>query len=119
MGLDLTLLPFDADSERMNFSHTVLSCERRGQLFEEIQELRATPVPEDFTSYLSLDGEYEEHHYGQTHETPYGEPLTYVLAGQLWPFASHEDVMSQSKNRAIWAYLAELPPDTKVALYWH
>ena len=119
MGLDLNLLPFDGDMGSMNFSHTVLDCERRSQLFEELEGLPAVRVPEDFNTYLCKDDEYEESHYGNTQDTPYGEPLTYVLAEQLVPFASHEGVENHFKNRAIWAYLKELPPRTKVALYWH
>ena len=117
MGLDLALLPFDAD-EGIHFSHTVLKCERRIELFEEIMKLPSTRVPENFTTLLR-DDEYQETHYGNTQETPYGDPLTFMEVENLLRFSEHEGVQNHFKNRAIWAYLAYLPPRTKVALYWH
>lgn len=113
MGLDLTLLPFD--SER--FSHTVLTCERSIDLFEEIGKLQAVRVPTEFNTFVAQDDEHGDH-YGNTQDTPYGEPLTFVLVEQLLPFSKYEEVTDNFKNRAIWAYLKQLPRDTKVALYW-
>lgn len=119
MGLDLLLLPFDADFSDLSFSHTILNCERRRDLFDAIQQtLRETPVPEHFRSYVSqADG--RDSHYGITTETPYGESLGWVYAGDLRTFSEHPDVLDNERNRAIWAYLAQLPFRTKVALYWH
>lgn len=116
MGLDLYLLPFDEGSV---FSHTLLSCERRRDLFEVIMgRLSETPVPDTFYTYLSREDD-QDSHYGITTETPYGEPLGWVLASRLLEFAAHEGVRDNFTNRAIWAYLAELPSKTRVALYWH
>lgn len=119
MGLDLKLLPFDADHATIAFSHTVLNCERRRALFEcLLDNLNALPVPEEFRSYLSTDQDFEEHHYGVTTVTPYGEPLTWVEVEALLSYGDHVDVKGNYLNRAIWAYLGCLPPRTKVALYW-
>ena len=122
MGLDLSLLPFDADHEGLAFSHTVLDCERRRVLFDQIlaiEKAHGRDVPERFTSYLSRDDKYEDTHYGVTKDTPYGEPLKYVTAGQLVPLESRPEV-EDCKNRAVWAYLGALDdPQTKIALYWH
>jgi|SRR5579859_4604678 len=63
MGVDLTLLPFDADGNSLSFSHTVLSVERRRDLWTVITDLESDIVPEGFWSYLSREGD-QETHYG-------------------------------------------------------
>lgn len=127
MGLDLTLLPYDGRNEDWAASFTVLQCERRSGLFAaigDVETARATPVPKSFNSYLSRDDDnsahYTDSHYGNTQETPYGDPVHTLTAGELSrAFHDHEDVQDNALNRATWAYLANLPPDTRVALYWH
>jgi hypothetical protein len=117
MGLDLTLLPFD--SETVAFSHTVLNCNRTYALFDALVKEPAMKVPDGFTTYLSRDDKYEDTHYGITTETPYGEPLMFVELESLLKYKDHPSVVDVPKNRAVWAYLACLPPRTKVALFWH
>lgn len=122
MRLYLALLPFDADHGEWGFSHTILSLERRSELFDAIlklEEERGQPVPEEFGTYLCRDDEYEEAHYGNTQGTPYGEQLMWVSAGGLMGFGWHESISETPKNDAAWAYLRALPPQTKVALYWY
>lgn len=119
MGVDLALLPFDFESDRFSFSHTVLNTERRKDLWEEIARLESKAVPDGFNSYVSRNDDYEESHYGETLETPYGDRLTYVLASDLLAFWDHPGVKDEEKNRAVWAYLNCLNPQTKVALFWH
>lgn len=118
MGLDLRLLPFDADVDVVTFSHTILSCERRRELFEELLKLPSVEVPERFYSFTSREASCGESHYGVTRDTPYGEPLDYVRVKDLLAYSDHEGVTDNGKNRAIWAYLKCLPPENKVALYW-
>lgn len=125
MGLDLTLLPLDSPvgmPTGMAFSHTVLGCCRRGDLFDDImrsEKKRGVEVEKGFASYLSRNKDYEDAHYGETLETPYGEKLKHLSARDLVAFKNHADVRDNAKNRAIWAYLGELDPETRVALYWH
>lgn len=117
MGIDLNLLPFDGDWPNLAFSHTVLVCERHQDLFDVLVELPGEHVPKGFSSRLGRgpDGETT---YGETQETPYGEPLLWVTASQLVAWSPHPGVQGNWRNRAIWAYLAHIPPQTKVALYW-
>lgn len=115
MGVDLRLLPFDADSG-ISFSHTILDCDRDYPMFDAIQELDALPVPEGFTSFSGRCDECHDTCYGKTLKDPYGSPVLYVTASLL--VSVKHDQMSQ-KNRAIWAYLEHLAPSTKIALYWH
>lgn len=120
MGLDLTLLPVEADHGHWGFSHSVLSLDRDYKLFDRIQKIedkRSVPLPEDFTSYLSVDDGDGEPYYGQTTETPYGLPLKAVYAKDL--LKASEARRSSLRNQAAWAYLEKLPDGAKVALYWH
>jgi hypothetical protein len=123
MGVDLVLLPFDADSDIIAFSHTILNCFRRQDLFSvimDIEDQHGTPVPKGFSSFVSREGEdCEEPHYGETTTTPYGETLNWVFVNKLSELAEHPDVKDNHKNIAIWAYLKCLPDNTKIALYWH
>lgn len=117
LGTYLALLPFESGSEGRAFSYSVLECIQRSDLFERIRELIAVPVPRSFDTYFSRRGGKSSLH-GNTQTDRNGEPLTRVRALQLLPFASHESVGNSSRNKAIWAYLAQLPPKTWVALYW-
>jgi len=75
-------------------------------------------VPDDFTSYISKNDKYDEPHYGKTLEDFYGEPLRYLDVKDLLQFSNHEYVLDNYKNRAVWAYLKELPEDTKIVLFF-
>lgn len=119
MGIDLKLLPFDEDNNDLAYSHTILNCFRQTELFDSIQDLESRlgrPVSKNFDSYLRLTE--EGYQYGKTTRTPYDELLKFVLASDLLEFAAHSGVQENWKNRAVWAYLSELPATTKVALYW-
>ncbi len=114
MGLHLTLLPFWGN----DFSDTVLHCVDRCNLFEEIQKLPTERVPQYFESHLSREKDIETTHYGDTQSDGYGDTLNAVTVLQLLSLASHEAVLDNFVNRAIWAYIKELPSETKVAIYW-
>ena len=122
MGVDLRLLPYDADWGTGAFSHTILSCERRRELWEDIAKLPALPVDaKNFTCFASrkIDDPDAEDGYGRVYRDPYGEPMQYVTAQSLCRLSRKRAVRDNHTNRAIWAYLAQLPRQTKVALYWH
>lgn len=123
MGVDLSLLPFERPGmpDDWAISHSVLFCERRSNLFADIAEIEkkgAAIVPKDFGTYLCRAGGGDSH-YGNTQETPYGDPLRTLLVRDLLGFAKHEDVLDNPRNRAIWVYLAQINPETPVALFWH
>lgn len=110
MGLDLTLLPFYGDGKESNFAHTVLPLYRDGGSFEKMMDLQATDVDSGFCSYLSRNDDYEESHYGETLETPYGERLQWIRARYLKPLVT---------DAAVSAYLMTLDDNHKIALFWH
>jgi hypothetical protein len=119
MSVDLHLLPFDCDLPQFSYSHTVLSCTTSYPLWEEVKALATTPVPANFTAYVSRDATYDDPHYGVTTVDPYGQSVRACLAGDLAALHAHPGVQQHATNRAIWAYLAALPPSTRVALFWH
>ena len=119
MGLDLTLLPFDGEiSADFAYSHTMLPMSGDESVFRAIGKMGTQPVPMTFHSFTSRDGECEGAHYGQTWETPYGDPLTCVTARALLKVLAGLRVEGEHTLAAI-AYLKERDPSTKVALYWH
>lgn len=67
------------------------------------------------TSYWGTHEETGEPCYGVTTEDSYGDPVCYVLAGDLCQIP----IKDNGTTKAIWAYLSHLPPMTKVAVYWH
>jgi hypothetical protein len=119
MGLDLRLLPFEGElGQDSAFSHSVLSCSRNYDVFDAVQDIEKSKgrlVPRYFSTFLCRDDKYEESHYGNTQDTPYGERLKEVEVEDLLPVARY----ATGQNKAVWAYLAELPARTRIALYWH
>ena len=49
----------------------------------------------------------------------YDAPLCHVSCGDLLTLRFHEGVQDNPENRAAWAYLAELPPNARIVLYWY
>ena len=119
MGIDLILLPVDHYDQNWGYAHSLLSVNRSSNLFDKIRKLPSFDVPKDFSSYTSRDGKFEEPHYGNTIEDCYGDKVKFVEVKSLLKFKHHRDVRDSGKNSAIWAYLKELPENTKIALYWH
>lgn len=120
MGVDLKLLPFDAEFEIICFSHTVLYLERDQNLFNDILAIRPQMnVPNNFCSYLARTKDNPETHYGITIVDAHNQPLKYVYIESLLRLLSRVEVISSQKNSAVWAYLGALDSNTKVALYWH
>jgi len=122
MPIRLKLLPiFGGIRDFNNYSHSIIECAERSELAGEIESVareKGKIVPNDFTSYLSRDDNYEEPHYGKTLEDCYGSPLRYLDVKELLQFSDHKYVLDNYKNRAVWAYLKELPEDTKIVVYF-
>lgn len=131
--MELRLLPleYDAPDAGEGFSHTVLSCWGASagvagvpELFTAILDMSlrgtATDVPPGFKSYVSIGpaGTFPPH-YGVTAFTRFGRQVKCLTAAQLCTFADDPGVTNHHRNRAVWAYLAQLPPLTRIALFWH
>lgn len=114
MGVDLRLLPFDHDNGTFAYSHTILNFDGSYEFYDRINKLPQMPVPPDFTSFCGRSKKHDDTCYGETVETPYGEPVKFALAGDLAKVK-----LDGRWQEATQAYLKRLPPEAKVALYWH
>jgi len=119
MGVDLMLLPMTVDYDGMTaVAYTTLELERRHELWPLVRTLSMEPVPAFFETLLSPEGPEESWAAGNTQTDSYGSPLRCVLAEDLYSLADHPAVQGNHTNRAVWAYLAQLPAGMRVALYW-
>lgn len=115
MGIDVTFLPIEHESKDLCYSHTLLPLERRYDLQDEIRRLEPRILGRKISSYVGRDKEGEVC-YGDTDSDCYGDALTYLTSGELLLVDS---ATVEYKNKAIWAYLRELPADTKIVIYWN
>lgn len=118
MSLDLRLLPIDFDNGTYGFSHTVLSVDS-GRLWHDLLEgIHLTDVPDSFNTYLAVGADGEKC-YGDTQDTPYGEPLRAARVRDIVKALNAADLTTMGvRDLAAIAYLNALDPKTKVALYW-
>ena len=122
MGMDLQILPLY--NQRCDFSHDLLGFHRDYDIFNEIEEIEKELgieiSDEGINTYVSRnEEEYEDSHYGKTLNTPYGNKLKYVLAEHLKKAINPFYEKSSWKNKAIIAFVNELPDDLPVYLYWN
>lgn len=117
MGVDLRLLPFDCDKGDFAFSHTIIQFNRNYELWDAVENLPQLPVPKSFTSFSGRNEGWDDISYGETNEDPYGKPIQYTTAGELSSITG--EGLRTKWDAPTWAYLDALPPETKVALYWH
>lgn len=113
MSVFLRLIPFGRENDSLTFSHNFFNCDKDYYLFEQLKQISTFPVPPNFESFFDNENGYD---YGVITKTPYDEALTYALVKDLLECKPHSEAQT---NKAIWAYLKQLPPQTKVALYWH
>ncbi len=123
MGLDLQLLPAFSQSENCDISHDILNLHRDDKLFKLILKVEKKKGVEirrgGINSYVGDDetGLYEETCYGKTEISKYGERIKSLLASELDVIFSAYKTDSW-KNKAIFAFVKELPKDLVIYLYW-
>lgn len=106
MGTDLTLLPF-RDSDR--YCHELLEVGRYYDHFDKIHELPQREMTE-FNAFCSRETEgWDDNCYGKVTQTPYGDPVKYVLA---------KDLKKVKLPGPVGAFVEALDDDVKVGLYW-
>jgi hypothetical protein len=108
MSVDLTLMPILA--EDFWSCHDALDLPRNYDAFDAIRAINPQPVPEVVSSHMAENG------FGRTHTDPYGADLTWLPAGPLALILADTDGW---KYQAAAAYLAKMPEDWPVVLYWH
>jgi hypothetical protein len=126
MGIDLRLYPAWPNEHGFSFNGGMLcidalSFDRDYDLFacvegfyrpegEQRSRARANPMPGPCRIYGDNGIETRK-------DDSYGEPLTWSTAGEL--ARAMKDVDTSHRNKAIVAYLAALPPEYPIVLYWH
>lgn len=136
MGMDLQLLPVEHEeylthngvvTSDWGYSHSILRVDAGGWWWDALQHVQQTRVPGKFHTYVGR-GEDHEPAYRDTQDTPYGDPLKCTTTGELLSavnayLAKNDDDVTPdnigNRNRAVLAYLKELPATTRIALYWH
>jgi len=120
MGLDLRLLPaYTQNADWM--SHDILGLDRDDDILNAVFEFEKKHGIEvkrgGFKSFLSRE-DGGETKYGSTETTPYGDRIKSVLAIELSKVFESVEI-SGWKNKAIVAFVKELPDDLPIYLYWH
>jgi hypothetical protein len=111
MGMDLWILP--QYSQNADFALDLIDLHRDPDLFERVGKLeneKGKEVPrKGIHSFTGRD---------ETFETPYGDVMKGVLAGELKEVLA--DYKTESwKNKAFIAFLNELPNNLEIWLYWY
>lgn len=115
MGIDLRLMPLLTPGLWVSQEH--IDLERRSELWPEIEALAAWDIPVSLSCFMAKD-RHGECCYGERATDQYGEHLQWTMAGNLVPLHAHEGVQDNWRNRAAWAYLAHMPVNYPVVLYW-
>jgi hypothetical protein len=120
MGMDLKLLPIRSRGSDVWFVHDGLRMERDTAIFEQIasahfptDEGQVPTYPIGPLARVTFAEDPKDREYSLD---AYRRPLTYALARDLVQCV----IMGTTApwNRAIWAFLAALPGDTVVVLWW-
>lgn len=128
MPVNATLLLLDCDlppettsnGRGYAYSFSMLHLHQDRVLFESIRRVGEghwTPVPEGFGSYKGTTGAGEAG-YGDTPNGGDGDPLRCLPAGVLYHAWKRRRQHASNANKAAGAWLAALPPEQRVAVYW-
>lgn len=119
MGVSVKLLP--QFSKGADFSDMVLNIDTNGNFISALKEIENNRGREvqngGIHSHFGADMNYEGLCYGETYFTPYGKVMKGIQAKDILP-ALDELNLDYWKNRAIIAFLKELPPNLEIWLYW-
>lgn len=116
MGVELRLAPLMTRDYWV--SHEMIDVGTSYDLWDAINILPQIDIPKPLICFFARD-EQGEHVYGEIVETPYGNRMKFVTASDLLTLSDHEHVQDNWRNKAVWAYLAEMPHDWPIVLYWH
>lgn len=115
------LLPITVDSMESGLAHTTLEVTRRRELWPLIHSLPSQPVPTRFETLVSneVHNHWNIWMQGNTQVDAYGGKVLCVLVKDLLLLGNHPCVIDDFLNRAVWAYLGQLPDTMRVAIYWY
>lgn len=106
MSIELRLYPVVRDMDGVAHTAEGIAVTRYAALLHAIRQAAGCPVRS-----MVVQGRRTVHADG------YGAPLRSVAAGALIDAAA--GMVLTGENAATWAYLATLPPMTRIVLYWH
>ena len=115
MSVDLTLLP--VLTKDFWVCHDQLRLNSRRALWPEIDKLPQIPIGK-ITCFFARNKETGETEYGELTEDPYGGYLKWTTVEALLTLKDHQRIQDNWQNRAIWAWLSEMPKDWQIVLYW-
>jgi len=121
MGVALTLLVCECKEDLFD-ARTVIVTAQHQAIWKKLKKCRTVFVADvstEFHTYFSNieDGEHAgEGYYGPVTHDPYGSPLKFVQAGGL---VQHWKPLDDGRNAPALAYLAALPAETLIGLYWN
>lgn len=113
MSLDLTL----AVEEWPSFGRKFLAYNRVSVGFQDYKVFHkirddAETLPEEVLWY-------DDEGLQTTREDKYGVALTFITAGKLAKHLQYTKQLGRGGATAVAAYIAALPPETRVLLWWH
>jgi hypothetical protein len=122
MSRNVYLLPYATNSDRDARADDLLHVEldwgaERRDLPEQLEALPSRDVPRHFSCRLARN-EDGEHAFGEVTEDDYGDPLKWACAGDLTALAQHPQVTASPRNRAAFAYVAALPAEWPVVIFY-
>ena len=119
MGMALRLLP--QYSKNADFAHDILECDPDYDMFgiiSEAEKQNGRQVPRNGINSFSGRLANNKLGYGKTIETPYGDEMNSVQAKKLKEVLTTYNPKGW-RNKAIIAFLNELPDELEVWLYWY
>jgi hypothetical protein len=116
MGTSLKLLPLLSPGHWV--SHDILRVDPFFDLWPIINALPQLDIPTPLSCYEARTKNKGKPCYGSVETDAGGQRLKWVTAQQLLTIKDHERIAGNWRNRAVWAYLANMPDASPIVLYW-
>ena len=122
MGLDCKLLPNQWGPRFREVHGHMLACTsldltRHYALFEQLPGYNRDDKLNLDGTVVDFDVEvYEDRGIKPRRTDSYGAPLRWVAAGELAKVKTDE---TSPWNKAVFAFIQALPPETEIVIYWH
>jgi hypothetical protein len=116
MGIELKLMPLSRPES--DLAHDMISIGQDYELFDLINALPKKKIEKPIWSYEATLPNGESG-YGQIEKDPYGDRLSIITSTVLLSIKDHPCIADFWRVKAAWAYLAQMPEDWPIVLYWH
>lgn len=119
MSVNLKILPqYDDES---NFSRDVLQLVHEYDLFDLIVSLEhgeGDTISRPFGSHVGSKSAFERYCYGDTEKSAFDDTIKEIVAIEF-KVAIQEYKSEYWRNRAVLAFIKQLPDNIRLWLYWH